>query len=251
MKVDVIIPFHGRTDLLAQCLKALSVGTDIQGRVYLVDDASPPEESERAARDAEALPLPIEFVSLRRRSGFVEAVNAGWQRGQQPVSIILNSDTLPPPDLLPKLSGVLERCGAVAAVAPTSDNPRDLYQYRPSEADAAGASRRGVFWKMSLAPYLTAMCLAVRRDAVEGSLFDSIYSPGYFEDLDLCCRLRTRGWQLAISEECRVRHIGRATFGAEPDLPVLLNRNYARFSERWSHLSEHRELDWLLRSVNS
>lgn len=252
MKIDVIVPFHGRSNLLLQCLERLAAGSGIRGRVYVVDDASPRDEAQRAMRRAGSLPLPVEWLSLSRRSGFVEAVNTAWRRAQQPVTVILNNDTLPTPDLLGKLNGVLESCEGIAAAAPTSDNPTDLYQYRASVRHVALDRRqpRG-FQKLILAPYLTAMCLAVRREAVEGLLFDPIYSPGYFEDLDLCCRLRARGWRLAILEECRVSHIGRATFGADPNLPFLINRNYAKFSERWAHVPEHRELDLLLKGVGA
>jgi GT2 family glycosyltransferase len=251
MDIDVIVPFHGRSSLLVQCLERLAVGPGIRGRVYVVDDASPREESQAALREVGALALPIEWVSLSRRSGFVGAVNAAWQRAQQPVSVILNNDTLPPPDLLAKLSEILDKHDEIAAAAPTSDNPTDLYQYRAAARHDFAAAPLTTPRKVSLAPYLTAMCLAVRREAVEGLPFDPIYSPGYFEDLDLCCRLRARGWQLAILEECRVRHLGRATFGADPNLLFLISRNYARYSARWAHVPEHRGLDLLLKRVNS
>jgi GT2 family glycosyltransferase len=69
-----------------------------------------------------------------------------------------------------------------------------------------------------------------------------VFSPGYFEDLDLSCRLRMAGWRLAIVENCRIHHQGRATFQLDPDLPSIISRNYETFAGRWSHLPEHDDL---------
>jgi GT2 family glycosyltransferase len=235
--VDVIIPFHGRVELLTPCLAALARNGPPGGRVYLVDDASPVRPDRRVRSELDALGLPIEWLSLERRRGFVGAVNHAWERCREPAALVLNNDVIVPPDLVRRLGACLETDGRIAAVAPASDNPTDLFQYR-SAAGGSGTTE---------ARYLTAMCMAVRRAAVVAPpLFDPVYAPGYFEDLDLCCRLREAGWRLAIVEECLAHHVGRATFGDGRDRNLLVQRNYAIFHARWSRLDSHPELDRLL-----
>lgn len=237
MIADVIIPFHNRSDLLIRCLGSLSC-TRLNAAIVLVDDGSDPAERKLVQRAIEEWALPVEWVVLPRRAGFVQAVNAAWHACNRPISIILNSDTLPPADLISKLVTCLRQNSGLAAVAPTSDNPADLYQYRSSEQPKSGIRADG----LTCVPYLTAMCLAIRRSAVAGPLFDPSFSPGYFEDLDLSCRLRMAGWRLGVVENCRVHHQGRATFQLEPDLPAIIDRNYETFAGRWSHLPEHADL---------
>lgn len=235
--MDVIIPFHGRVDLLPRCLAALAGNGSIGGFVYLVDDGSPSPPDDRARSAFEALGLPIRWLALEARQGFVGAVNHAWKRCREPTTLVLNNDAVVPPDLVGRLGACLGGDGRIAAVAPASDNPVDLFQYR------SGARRRG----MTEVSYLTAMCIAVRRAAVGSTqLFDPVYAPGYFEDLDLCCLLRAGGWKLGVLEDCRAHHTGRATFRHDPELAAHLRRNCRTFTARWGHLDSLPELERLL-----
>jgi GT2 family glycosyltransferase len=154
------------------------------------------------------------------------------------VGIVLNNDTAPTQPMLAQLAHSLALDGSLGAVAPSSDNPADLYQYRAAPTNLSGERPR-----LTHVPYLTAMCLAVRRRALSGPLFDEVFSPGYFEDLDLSCQLRARGWHLAVLENARIHHTGRATFGSDPALTALISRNYSVFRARWGHAPDHAELD--------
>jgi len=242
--LDVIIPFHGRLDLVLECAAALAKNDPIGGRVFLVDDGSPSRRGDPPARAFDLLRLPIRRISTTRRRGFVHAVNAAWAECTRPAALVLNSDAVVPPELIHHVRNALARDARLGAVAPASDNPTDLFQF---QAGAPGRTRAGAGADTIEVPYLTAMCLAVRRDAVGGrELFDPIFSPGYFEDLDLCCRLRAGGWRLGVLEGCRAHHIGRATFAGDPELAAHLERNYATFAARWRHLESHPELEHLL-----
>ena len=243
--VDVIVPFCGRSDLLLVCLHALAQ-LPPRGVVYVVDDGSPASEAQVAKTACGSLPLQLRWISLPQRTGFVHAANCGWSESRARIAVILNSDTIPAPGLMGRLSALLQSREDLAAIAPTSTNVRDLYQYRSSvrAATAGGAA-------ITLAPYLTAMCMAVRKDAVRGELFDAVYAPGYFEDLDLCCRLRLRGWQLAITERESIPHVGGASFASDPNTPAVVARNYATFAARWSWLPDHADLLSRLHAVDA
>jgi GT2 family glycosyltransferase len=236
MRTDVILPFHNGAGAVARCLAALS-SSSRQTNIILVNDGSTFLESERIRRVAAELLFPVSWVNLQRRGGFVNAVNAAWNSCDSPTAVVLNSDTVPPADLIRQLVDVLERDPQVAAVAPISDNPLDLYQHRRRAVGPTHHTRM-----ISSVPYLTAMCVALRRSAIGGQVFDPAFSPGYFEDLDLSCRLRTAGWQLRVADNCRIHHRGRGTFASDPNLARILARNFARFSARWSHLPEHEDL---------
>jgi len=240
VRADVIIPFHGQSAMLLRCLSALAAGPRIAGTVFLVDDASPVADRYHAERALSGSALPVCWLQLPQRSGFVAAVNAGWRQCRSAVAVMLNSDTVAAANVLSELVAAIERDPTIAAASPASDNRIDLYQFRESFRPA------GAGVGLTAAPYLTAMCLALRRSAVFGPVFDASFSPGYFEDLDLSCRLRANGWRLVVLENCRVHHAGRATFGHHPNLHQIVRRNYALFASRWSKLPEHTDLTQLL-----
>jgi O-antigen biosynthesis protein len=235
--LDVIVPFHGRVDLLTRCLESLARNNSIGGSVYVVDDASQGGMDARTRRAVGELRLPIRWLTLETRHGFTGAVNVAWEQCRAGVVLVLNNDVLLPPNLVRRLDEAFSSDERIAAAAPTSDNPVDLFQYRSSPAHRGSTE----------VDYLTAMCIGVRRAAVgPGPLFDPGFGPGYFEDLDLCCRFRSRGWTLAVLEDCRASHLGRATFGDLPHLEWLVLRNYDLFFARWGQLPSHPELDRLL-----
>ena len=71
-----------------------------------------------------------------------------------------------------------------------------------------------------------------------GEVFDEAYSPGYFEDSDLCLRAREAGFTLLYEPGAEVLHHGKATaalVAEEGSLDVWgrfeLNRH--RFLARW------------------
>jgi len=226
--MDVIIPFHDRHDLLLRCLEALSRNARTRGHVYLVDDGSPHQPHGDTRRAIEDLRLPLRRLTLERRRGFVDAVNHAWRYCDQPLTLILNNDVVVMADLVAGLTACLTADERLVAVAPASDNPTDLFQYRATP-HASG---------LTFVPYLTAMCLAVRRKAIgAGQLFDPVYAPGYFEDFDLSCRLRADGGKLGVFEDCRVHHTGKATFRHDRSLSAYLTRNYRTFAARWGHLA--------------
>jgi GT2 family glycosyltransferase len=245
--LDVIIPFHGRSDLLLGCLRAMAGNSAIAGSVFLVDDGSlqPPSETVQAAiRD---LNLPVRWVRFDRRRGFVEAVNGTWPQCRSPVVLILNNDVFIEADTIAQICAAIDRDPGLGAVAPASNNGTDLFQYR---ADRVVGPDRDAVPRVISTLYLTGMCLAVRAKAVTTPwLFDPIYSPGYFEDMDLSCRIWSTGWRLGVVESSRVDHLGGATFRQDPHRRAYIQRNFAIFAERWGHLPQHGDLEQCMRSV--
>ena len=71
--------------------------------------------------------------------------------------------------------------------------------------------------------------MLIRRTAWEsvGGLDDAFY-PAYYGDVDLCWRLRGRGWRLLLEPRSHVRHTGSAST-SEAFRSFLLDRNRKRF----------------------
>ena len=88
------------------------------------------------------------------------------------------------------------------------------------------------------APMLSGACLLLRREALErlGTLMDIAYAL-YFEDTDLCQRLRAAGYELHCVPEARVVHYwarssGQAS-GLSPELQQCYSESRERYLRRW------------------
>jgi len=75
-----------------------------------------------------------------------------------------------------------------------------------------------------------ASALAVRRAAVdEVGLFDEGF-PLYFNDVDLCYRLREAGWRIVFEPKAKVlHHHGQSTWQVRPRAVLESHRSLIRF----------------------
>src|SRR5205807_6867539 len=105
-----------------------------------------------------------------------------------------------------------------------------------SDVPAFAARRRQAYARQALqVDRLTGFCLLVRRavlDQIGG--FDERYGTGFFEDDDLCVRVRRAGFRLLVALDVFVHHFGSRTFqGLGVDCRKQLLENFARFKEKW------------------
>ena len=253
--LDVVLPFYSGAALLARCLAALHHNLHPRTRVILVDDAADEDTAALAkAWCAEHAPQANMLRNAANR-GFRASVERGIAAGDAPAFVLLNSDTIAPPGALAALADTLWHADA-AAVAPVSNAPGDLFQFREdcarsAEARAewlrATALRRARDWagQVTPEPYLTAACLAIDRGRyASAGGFAKAYAHGYFEDLDLSARLRLAGHALLVREDCFVYHAGRGTYRHMETArrEAMMRNNFDIFCARWGHLPAHAQL---------
>jgi GT2 family glycosyltransferase len=179
LQVSVVVPTHGRPELLGRCLAALAAQT-LQRRAYeIVVVADGRDERTRAA--VEASGCGARYVELPQRRGPAAARNAGWRAAAADVVAFTDDDTEPAPDWLAAgLAALAAGCDAVAGrvVMPIGRAPTDY------ERDSA---------RLADAEFVTANCFvrtAMLR-AVGG--FDERFTLAWREDSDLQFELLARG----------------------------------------------------------
>ncbi len=83
---------------------------------------------------------------------------------------------------------------------------------------------------------LVGFCLLFSRAFYQqiGEL-DECFSPGHYEDDDLCFRARKMGYRLLFCRDVLIHHIGSASFKNQDTagLQELLQRNRKLFMEKW------------------
>lgn len=160
------------------------------------------------------------------------------------------------------LLSALDEDPAVAAAAPAlTGDGQELFQLR--RLPTLGSLAREAFLVNRLRPrnrgllaerYLdrprdvpfdaeqpAAAALLVRREAWEAlGGFDPAFVPAWFEDVDLCARIRERGWRVRFVPSAKATHVGGTTMKSLPyrDFLPLYTRNLFRYLDRHARFLE-------------
>ncbi|HEY6671815.1 MAG TPA: glycosyltransferase family 2 protein [Solirubrobacterales bacterium] len=235
--MDAVIVTHNSADDL--CTMVASQATvESFDRLLVVDNASTDDTREVAA-DAG-----LEVVSLEANRGLAAAANVGVDRASGPSFALLN------PDVRATSAGDFRRLeeelaeDGIGAVAPALVLPdgtlQDSARWVPTPLDLvvrriSGNDRGAVRVTNPVdVEWATAACLVIRRcafDQIGG--FDERYFL-YFEDVDLCVRLRTAGFRVRYDPTVRLHHDYRAASRASIRTPETRHhmRSALRFFQR-------------------
>lgn len=249
-----------RADLTLSCLADLLAGDGEPLHVVVIDNGSQDGSCERFAAAIAALPPSphrVELLALDANLGFCGGMNRGIARASElglPFVLVLNNDLRLPADAIRPLADALAADPRIAAIAPTVLHPDGtVWAQGASIAFAPNALRLhghgGPPAPTTLGPQavqaLPAACVLYRADelaAVGG--FDERYFM-YWEDVDLCQRLRARGGRVVWLPWVRVVHASGASSGGgkSPLRKFLMACNAVHYLRR--HGSVRGWLAWL------
>lgn len=84
-------------------------------------------------------------------------------------------------------------------------------------------------------PRVVALALLVKREVFEKvGLFDEDYTPGNYEDDDLCVRALRAGFDTVIAQDVFIHHFGRSTFrGSRMKYYEIVGRSKRLFHKKW------------------
>lgn len=223
MRATIIIITHNSAGVLGRCLDSLR---ETPSELVVVDNASA-DQSAGIARAAGAI-----VIANPENRGFAAAANQGARAAQSEYLLYLNPDT----ELLQKFDDLilaLDRDPGASASAgllvDLNGRPQTGFTLRRLPTFAALAfevllinrlwpsnpvNRRYRCLDRPLddpgeAEQPPAACLMLRRsalDAVGG--WDERFFPIWFEDVDLCARLRAAGYRILFCPSSRWRHQG-------------------------------------------
>jgi GT2 family glycosyltransferase len=251
-ELSIIIVSYNTGEALEHCLHALAPAVgNLTCEVIVVDNHS---SDGTPATLREEFPEVV-LIENEINVGFGRAFNQGARRAKAPFLLSLNGDCVPEPGALSILLKAMRRAPQAGAMG-----PRLL---RANEQDAESAFRFPSLFRPLLNTRLTRLlageafsigyqaqdprlqhggpvdwlsgaCLMMRKSAVEPlGYFDERYFM-YFEDVDICRRMRCAGWEVVFCTESRVSHVGGVSAtGAADDLAVQRQRSRLIYFSTW------------------
>lgn len=235
----VIVPVYRDVAATLDCfdslIKARASNTTgkLSFRILAIDDASPEPElrrylSELAARGT------IDLLVNESNLGFVGAINRALENVLAGDVVLLNSDTIVPPDFVERLADVARSAPDIGTVTPLSNNG-DIFSFPIPNNVNPMQGYEGILEIDRIASIANAgdvtdvpsgigFCLYVTRDCLKGiGALSENFERGYLEDVDLCLRARGKGFRNVCAPSVYVGHHGSKSFQHEKRRLVLRN----------------------------
>lgn len=212
--ISALIVNHNGGPILLQTLDRLARLGSVVGEVIVADNGSTDDSRDQIKRRHPQILL----LELGRNLGFGPANNraAAFARGDQ--LLLLNSDAWPAAGALERLSAALGADKRLGLACPLLFYPDGKPQFHWATSTGllgeAVQKLRNRYEKSPLVHRLrwpggfyTAACVLVRKQAFEevGGFDERFFL--YFEDVDLCLRLRRAGWKMRTVPEAKAFHI--------------------------------------------
>ena len=244
--VSVIIPSCGHSAFTLRCLASIAAALPrAQIEVIVVDDAGPADDVACLSR--------VRGIRLLRNSvnlGFIGACNAASRAARGQYLLFLNNDTQVLPDWLDTMLQPFEARADVGAVGAMLLYPDGRLQEAGAIVWADGSGwnvgrleNQGdpTYHYQREVDYCSGACLLVARSVFMGlGGFDPIYTPAYYEDTDLCFRLRGQGLKTIYQPRAKVVHFEGISHGRDITAGVKSHQvtNHRTFLRRWTRLLE-------------
>ncbi len=238
-RVSVVVLAHRARDELRDCLAALAgQRTSHAFEVVVVLNGASPDVA--AFVDGEVTGARIVRSSANR--GFAGGCNLGVAAAGGEYLLFLNDDAVAAPTWIDELVTFADDHPGAGAVGGLVLFPDGTVQEAGGvvwrEGNTAVVGRGGQPDHPDVAyarrvDYASACALLVRRrawDDVGG--FDEDFFPAYYEDADLCLRLRDRGWEVWYTPAARVVHAESVTAGSAK--AAMFRASEATFLRKWS-----------------
>ena len=236
-KVAVVILNWNGQALMEEFLPSVIAHTPTDLADIIVADNGSTDQSVQMLKDK--FPS-VEIILLDKNYGFAEGYNQALKQIEHPYTVLLNSDVEVTPGWLNAPLAVMEADSNIVGA-----QPKILAQRNKEYFEYAGAA--GGFMDRYGYPYCrgrvlhivekdfgqydtqtdllwaTGACLFIRTDIYKevGGLDAGFFA--HQEEIDLCWRLRSRGYRLVCTPSSIVYHVGGATLSVESPRKTFLN----------------------------
>ncbi|GAA4439850.1 bifunctional polysaccharide deacetylase/glycosyltransferase family 2 protein [Phytohabitans houttuyneae] len=218
--VTVIVPAYNEHDTIGATVRSLAASTYPDIEVLVVDD----ESSDGTAEEVERLGLPGVRLVRVPAGGKAAALNAGIALARHPIVVMVDADTVVPPEAIAELVKPFAdpSVGAVAGNVKVGNRRGLIGRWQHIEYVIGFNLDRRLYDALGCMPTVPGALGAFRRDAVRpaGGLSRATLA----EDTDLTMALHRAGWRVVYQESAV----------ASTEAPSTL-RDLWRQRYRWSY----------------
>jgi GT2 family glycosyltransferase len=225
--LSIVIVNWNTRDLLHACLASLpEAARSITCEIIVVDNAS----TDGSAGMVRTTFPHVRLIALAENVGFARANNLGFAQAQGRYFLLLNPDTWLPSGALDDMVALMDQMPDIGILGPRLLNADGSLQPSCSHfptllnialeswgiSRLAPQNRRLARFKMTYWAHDDARdvdqpsgaCLLVRREAWQsaGPLDERFFM--YFEEVDLCWRVRRAGWRIRFTPTPQITHYG-------------------------------------------
>jgi GT2 family glycosyltransferase len=246
-RASILILVQRNPKLLANCLSALArhLEPGLAEVILLLNNAAPDvvDYVHRHVHGACVVSSPVNL-------GFAGGCNRAAASARGEFLVLLNDDTEVESNWLQGLIDAADECPDAAAVGSLILNfdgtVQEAGRVLANDGTTIPVGERARLESMAFmyrrqVDYCSGCSLLVRR-AIWAQLggLDEEYYPAYYEDVDLCLRIRAIGRKVIFAPQSRVRHLGTASTD-ELFRQFIDLRNRRRFADRWKPYLESLE----------
>jgi len=189
-KTDIILVHYKSVEMTKLSVKTITVGTKIPYRLIVVNNSQDDLHFDNEN---------IVVINPKENLNWVGGIQKGLELSKSKYFVICNNDILVPPNWLENMLKHFK--SDVAMVGPISDRVTGRqgqeYTLFPTHIEEE-------------ADFLVGFCTVIKRKAYEqvNGHDNQFFSA---DDIDLCLRLKEKGWRLLIARDVFVKHLGGLT----------------------------------------
>ncbi|MFC4767578.1 glycosyltransferase [Effusibacillus consociatus] len=238
-KISIILVLYNKAELTYQCLETIKAHADVPYEIIIVDNNSSDATSELLGKIKNTI-----IIKNRENIGFLKGSNQGAKLARGEWLLFLNNDTQITPSLLSILIQTAEKtehCGAVGGKLIFPDGKlQEAGSIIWNDGSCSGYGRGDDPFKPEYSyvkevDFCSAACLLIKNAIFkEAGMFDEIYHPGYYEETDLCMKIRELGYKVIYQPSAVVIHY---EFGSSSLSEAMKqqSKNKEIFAKKWQH----------------
>lgn len=245
MKLSIIVVSWNVRDDIARCLRSIEENRpSCEFEIIVVDNASSDDSVDVLTKD---FPDVVTVVNSENR-GFAAANNQGIKAAKGEYILLLNPDTIVHAGALDRLIGFLDDNSDIGVCGPKLLNKDGITYHSIGRFPTFRATLHGKTFFRSMGIFrgyhkklrtndssydrqtdvdqLSGAALLIRRSVIEevGLMDESFFV--YYEDVDLCLRIRKASWRIVYVPGSLITHIGgRSTVQVSASKRIMLYKS--------------------------
>lgn len=240
-KAGIVILSYNLLDMTRDCIESIRKTTPDSAREIIVVDNASKDKSVAWLKQQKD----IKLLCNEENCGFPMGCNQGiWMAEKESDILLLNNDTIMTPNALFWLRmGLYEndQVGSTGSVSNYVANGQAVIENGKTEEEYVAFARKNNVPMET--PYvhkasLVGFALLLKRIVLEKTGYlDERFSPGNFEDNDICLRIILGGYRNVLCKNSFIIHWGSKSFGKVPQkYNTLLETNQKKFFDKWKLL---------------